>query len=218
MSMNNKEAPGALLLLTSGCPHCPGVLHNLSQLLKQGKIGRLEAVNIAEHPQVAQEIGTRTVPWLRIGRFELEGLISLGEMERWIDMTHQAEGNGHYLSHLLETQQASHAAAWLQRNPAAVQDLIGLLETPDTPIVVRIGIGVVAEELQGTSVWQSTLSDLSRLAQSADAALRADVAHYLGLTHTQAASDALHPLLDDDNPDVREIASESLALLHENRD
>ncbi|MEW8505531.1 MAG: HEAT repeat domain-containing protein [Candidatus Thiodiazotropha sp.] len=213
--MSHTDAPGALLLLSSGCPHCPAVLQNLSQLLKQGRIGRLEAVNIAEHPETAQEIGTRTVPWTRIGRFELEGLVSLGELETWIDMTFREEGAAYYLSHLLKTQHAPQAAIWIERNPDTVADLIGLLESPDTPIVVRIGVGVVAEELQGSSVWQSALNHLDRLARSADAALRADAAHYLGLTHSSAALESLQRMLEDENPDVREIASDSLALLDE---
>jgi hypothetical protein len=189
------------------------VLDSLSQLLKQGRIGRLEAINIVEHPQVAQRIGARTVPWTRIGSFELEGVLSLGELERWIDLTQRDEGVASYLSHLLETQRAHAAVAWLRQNPGSIRDLLSLLESPTAPIVVRIGIGVVAEELQGTPLWRSALNDLVKLAQSEDAALRADIAHYLGLTHASDAIAPLRELLQDENPDVREIASESLALL-----
>jgi hypothetical protein len=189
------------------------VLDSLSQLLKQGRIGRLEAVNIVEHPQVAQRIGTRTVPWTRIGSFELEGVLSLGELEQWIDLTRGDEGTASYLSHLLETQRAHRAVDWLEKHPDSIRDLLSLLESTTTPIVVRIGIGVVAEELQGTPLWQSALDVLINLAQSPDAALRADIAHYLGLTHTSDAIIPLRVMLEDENPDVREIATESLALL-----
>jgi hypothetical protein len=211
--MNNKEAPDALLLMATGCAHCPSVLQNLGQLLKQGKIGRLEAVNIVEHPEVAQQIGTRTVPWTRIGLFEMEGAISLGELEHWIDLTDKKEGMALYLSHLLETQRAHIAVTWLQQHPDQVHDLLSLLEVPETPIVVRIGIGVVAESLQGTTTWQSALTELTRLAQSQDPAMRADIAHYLGLTHSKEAMEPLRDMLEDNNPDVREIAADSLALL-----
>jgi hypothetical protein len=138
---------------------------------------------------------------------------SLGELEQWIDLTRGDEGTASYLSHLLETQRAHGAVSWLQKNPDSIHDLLSLLESTTAPIVVRIGIGVVAEELQDTPLWQSALGDLIKLAESPDASLRADIAHYLGLTH---ASDAIAPLqgmLEDDNPDVREIATESLALL-----
>ena len=71
--MNQNAIPDALLLLAPGCPHCPAVLEGLSGLLKEGVIGRLEAVNAAIHPERAAELGVRTVPWARIGPFELEG-------------------------------------------------------------------------------------------------------------------------------------------------
>ncbi|WP_369161553.1 HEAT repeat domain-containing protein [Candidatus Thiodiazotropha sp. LNASS1] len=212
--MSERDAPDALLLMAPGCAHCPVVLQNLSQLLKQGRIGRLEAVNIIQHPVIAQSFGTRTVPWTRIGCFELEGVLSLGELERWIDMTDRDEGKASYLIHLFETQRAHAAVTWLQRNPDAMPELLGLLRSPTTPIVARIGIGVVAEDLQGTPLWQSTLTDLLKLTQSPDAALRADAAHYLGLTRSSDAIEPLRGMLDDDNPDVREIANESLELLN----
>lgn len=211
--MSKREAPDALLLLATGCAHCPTVLQGLSQLLKQGKIGRLEAINIVEHPQAAQRLGTHTVPWTRIGTFELEGILSLGELEHWAEMAHRESGTASYFSHLLETQRANRVVDWLQRNPDALGDLLGLLESPETPMAVRIGISVVAEELQGTPLWRSALADLLDLTKSSDAALRADAAHFLGLTHSGDAIEALRGMLDDENPDVREISMESLKLL-----
>ena len=51
--------PDALLLIATGCPHCPTVLAGVGDLVKQGKIGRLEVVNIVTHPEVAQALGVR---------------------------------------------------------------------------------------------------------------------------------------------------------------
>jgi hypothetical protein len=36
----------------------------VGRLLKGGVIGRLEAVNVAIHPERAAELGVRKVPWL----------------------------------------------------------------------------------------------------------------------------------------------------------
>jgi HEAT repeat protein len=212
--MSHKQVPDALLLLATGCTHCPTVLENLNQMLKQGRIGRLEAINIVEHPEIAQRIGTRTVPWTRIGSFEIEGMLSLGDLERWIDLVDKEEGAASYLSHLLETQRAQAAVTWLEHHPDRIHALLSLLESTTTPMVVRIGIGVAAEALQGTPILQSALADMIRLAQSKDAALRADVAHYLGLTGSSDAIEPLQEMLKDEHPDVRDIAAESLALLH----
>ncbi len=212
--MNNREAPDALLLMATGCAHCPTVLEGLGQLLKRGKVGRLEAINIVEHPEAAQRLGTRTVPWTRIGAFELEGLLSPGELERWAERASRKEGIASYFSHLLETRRPHRVVTWLQQHPESLRDLLGLLESPETPIAVRIGVSVVAEELQGTPLWLSALGDLIDLTQSSDAALRADAAHYLGLTHCADAIEILQRMLDDEHPDVSEIAKESIELIH----
>ena len=63
--MNDIESPDALLFLTRQCPHCPLVLASLCELVKRGAIGRLQVVNIEAHPEEAQAIGVRSVPWLR---------------------------------------------------------------------------------------------------------------------------------------------------------
>ena len=74
--MTESAAPAdALLLIATGCNHCPAVLEGLSRLLKQGRIGRLDVVNLAVHPETGQALGVRSVPWTRIGPFELEGLV-----------------------------------------------------------------------------------------------------------------------------------------------
>jgi HEAT repeat protein len=140
-------------------------------------------------------------------------VLTFEALERWIDLVNKEEGVKSYFSHLLETQRAHSVVSWLEDNPDRVHDLLSLLESPTTPIVVRIGIGVVAEELQGTPIWRTALADLIILAQSSDAAMRADIAHYLGLTHVSDAIEPLEEMLQDENPDVREIAVESLALL-----
>jgi hypothetical protein len=208
-----RPAPDALLLLATGCAHCPGVLEGLSQLLKQGRIGRLEVVNIVEHPEIAQAIGTRSVPWVRIGQFELVGALSPAELTHWVELGESDAGYTAYLSHLLETRRADKARALLERQPETLPLLIGLLATDETPMATRIGIGVVLEELTGSELLGKGLDALIALAESPQANVRADAAHYLGLTHLRAAAAPLGKLLHDEHPDVREIAAEALQML-----
>ena len=209
----SRPAPDALMLLATGCAHCPGVLEGLSQLLKQGRIGRLEVVNIVEHPQAAHEAGTRSVPWVRIGQFELEGALTPAELARWVAWCDTEAGYAAYLGHLLETNRTDKARALLERQPATLPLLIGLLAVNETPMTTRIGIGVVLEELTGSDLLGEGLAALIALADSPQANIRADAAHYLGLTHLQAAAAPLKKLLGDEHPDVREIAAEALAML-----
>ena len=79
------QAPSALLLIATGCQHCPSMLQSLSDLIKEGKIARLEIVNIVQDPERAQALNVRSVPWLKIGEYELIGLKTKTEILQWID-------------------------------------------------------------------------------------------------------------------------------------
>ena len=57
------------------------------------------------------------------------------------------------------------------------------------------------------------LSSLRRLAANREANIRADAAHYLGLVAQRDAITVLENLRNDEHPDVREIAAESLERL-----
>ena len=76
----NNTSPQALMLLGTHCPHCPSVLNSLSELVKQGVISRLEVVNLEQRPELGRELGVRSVPWVRIGQFELPGLHTSGRV------------------------------------------------------------------------------------------------------------------------------------------
>jgi HEAT repeat protein len=208
-----KSPPDALLLIATGCAHCPVVLEGLSQLLKQGHIGRLEVINIVEHPQAAQAVGTRSVPWTRLGPFELEGTLTPAELATWVELAGSDTGFAAYYSHLLETQRPHRVSALVTENPETLSQLIGLLTSSETPMAVRIGIGVVLEDLEGNPLLATALDALISLAASPQANSRADAAHYLGLTHHKAAEAPLKALLSDEHSDVREIAAEALQML-----
>jgi hypothetical protein len=210
----SKPLPDAYLLLAPGCAHCPTVLEGLSQLVKNGQLGRLEVVNIAAHPEAAHQVGTRSVPWCRIGPFELDGAQTPAELAVWTEHARQGTGLDRYFSHLLETRRPHAVAHVIAQNAPAISELLGLLENAETPMSVRIGVGVVLEDLQGNPILQQGLETLQRLAQAAEANIRADAAHYLGMLENEQARRLLTGLLQDEHPDVREIAAESLAQLN----
>lgn len=206
--------PDAYLLIAPGCAHCPSVLEGLSQLLKSGKLGRLEIVNIVAHPHAAQQAETRSVPWCRIGPFELDGAQSPAELADWTRHATIGTGLGPYYSHLLETQRPHKVALAIQRDPASITQLLELLIDTLTPMSVRIGIGVVLEELQGNPILIHGIPTLQHLAVTREANIRADAAHYLGMIHSKDVITTLNQLLQDENTDVREIAAESLEQLN----
>jgi hypothetical protein len=209
-----KPTPDAYLLLAPGCAHCPSVLEGLSQLVKAGKLGRLEIVNIVAYPDAAAQAHTRSVPWCRIGPFELDGVQTPDALAQWTQ--HATEGTGLelYYHHLLETQRPHKVASAILHTPSSLVELLSLLEDKQTPMSIRIGVGVVLEELQGNPVLSYGLPTLQRLALSSEANIRADAAHYLGLINSEEAFATLNQLLQDEHPDVREIASESIELIN----
>ncbi len=211
MAINN--APSALLLLAPGCPHCPIVLRGLEELLKDGRIGRLEAVNIAEHPEIATEVGTRTVPWCRIGPFELEGLHSEKELADWAELARQGTGMSEYLAGLLETQKLERVTQLVREQPGLLPDLVALIADLETPMGVRIGVGAVFEDLAQHGGLSDIVPQLGALTRSPEPQIRADACHYLGLTWAAEALTFVEPLLDDPDAEVREIAAETLPLL-----
>lgn len=211
--MTATTSPDALLLLTSTCPYCPAVLAALNDLVKSGDIGRLEVVNIGAHPEVAQQYGVRTVPWVRLGPFELEGLRSPAELKQWVERAGTPEGLAEYFHELLKEGALPKVSAQAARDPAALDALLRLLGDTDTELTVRIGINAVFEELEGSPVLQRAVEALIALCTHRDAHIRGDAAHLLSLTRDAAARPALEKLLNDGVTDVRDIAREGLERL-----
>lgn len=203
----------AELLIASDCPHCPAVLEALGRLLKEGLIGRLLVTNIAVHPAAATAAGTRSVPWMRIGPFELTGTHTPAELREWAQYAASGSGMNAYLAYLLEQHQLGRSVELVRQDPPLLHDLLPLLGDLQTPMAVRIGIGALFEELQDSGLLSDIVDELGALTRAAEPQVRADACHYLGLTGSRAAADYVHPLLNDADAEVREIASETLPLL-----
>lgn len=206
-------APDALLYLSSQCPHCPAVLQSLSDLVKRGVLGRLEVVNLEVRAEAAQAQGVRSVPWVKIGDFELPGLRSREELEEWAQRAGSADGMADYFHALLEEGELNRVLDTVRRRPDTLAAVLPIIANPDASINVRIGAGVVIEEFAGSSALQAVLPQLGALVRHADARVRADACHYLHFAHSTAALPYLEHCLQDDDSVVREIAADSLAAL-----
>lgn len=201
--------PDVELLVASGCAHCPGVLAALSHLLEQGLIGRLEVVNVSLHPEVAQVRGIRSVPWTRIGPFSLQGSYPASALREWAVRAADNRGMAEYFGELLQEQRLDEALTLVRRDPSQLATLVEMIGDLETPMGVRIGIGALFEDLAENGELAPALPHLARLAGAGQAPVRADAAYYLGLVGA-AAYDALRPLLQDSDAEVREIAAEGL--------
>lgn len=212
MTSQPGSPPVVTLLVGSGCSHCLGVLDAFGRLLKEGRVGRLEVINVTVHPEEARQRGARSVPWMEIGAFRLEGAHSYGELAAWVEKAGGDQDDKGYTQHLLETGRLDEAIAIAKESIDNRKGLLELLASADTPITVKIGIGAIVEELSEAGLLADILDDIVGLSRSESPHLRADACHFLGLTRSPAAIPRLREMLaQDENDDVREIAAESLA-------
>ena len=207
------SAPDALLLISTHCPHCPTVLAALADMVKQGQVGKLEVVNLEAHPEVAQALGVRSVPWLKLGLIELAGLRSPAELRDWAAKVNTEVGIADYFHQLLKEGRMARVLAILHAEPIYLVSVLPIVGNVDASLNVRLGAGVLLEEFAHSAALQTLVPRLGELSAHVDARVRADASHYLGLSGTAAARVWLEARLQDDDPDVREIAAESLAVL-----
>lgn len=209
----SNSVPDALLFITPDCPHCPAVMQSLNDLLKQTLIGKLTVVNVAAHPELAQEYGVRAAPWVRIGSFTLTGAQTPAELKQWVTWSSGEEGVIQYVEHLLAEGGFKQAGIYIAENTQRLQPLLSIVASPEKSLVVRSGVSALFEAYSNKTPLQNLLQQIAALTQHKDHRVRADACHLLGLTGSPAARVALKACLEDENEEVREIAAESLALL-----
>lgn len=214
---DNNPLPDVLMLMGSQCPWCPAVREALEQLLAEGLIATLETVNIEEQPELAQTLKVRSVPWVRIGSFELEGTRSKTELREWARKAAANEGLAEWLDELLSSGKLAKVQAHLDQDPGLMDDLLSLFANSDTQLNSRIGISAIIEGLEGTTLLKQQYDRISALLTHQDDSIRGDACHFLSLTGSPKAADRIRPLLEDTNPDIRQIARDSLQHLESAR-
>ena len=205
--------PDALLFVTPGCPYCPAVLQGLGDLVKEGVIGRLEVINAAARPDLAAQHGVRTAPWTRIGPFQLEGARAASELRRWAEAVNSPEGVADYVAENLRDGGLASVEALFSHRPDLLPHLLPLLGNPGLEIQIRLGIGAILEGLAGSDALQQLVPQLGHLSADSDHRIRSDACHYLGLSGSPEAAAFLRPRLDDEQAEVREIATDALEAL-----
>lgn len=213
--MNSPLKPDALLFLTSLCPHCPAVMAGLADLVKRGVIGRLEVINLEIYPEAAEALQVRSVPWLRLGPFQLTGARSAGELEIWARRALSAEGMSDAMHDLLKQADLVQVLRLIEADAARLAALLPIVANPEASLNVKLGAGVVFDEFVGQPCLRALLGELGELTRHADARVRADACHLLSLTRSEEAKVFLQAALEDESAEVREIAAESLQSLEE---
>ena len=115
-----------------------------------------------------------------------------------------------YFYEMLKSGRRAKVEQLIRQQPQQAAVLGDLLLDPEASMAVRIGIGAVLEELQGTGLLDALVPKLVQILQGSEPRNRADAAHYLSLIANAAALDELRNYLEDTETEVREIALEAL--------
>jgi len=206
----NDVLPKVLMLMGTQCVFCGPMKLMLAELMKAGHIAELKIVNIEDNPEYAERFGVRSVPWLQIGPFELQGSRTKQELLTWLKRAASSEGMGEYLEEVLSEGNIKYANKLLQRQPQALNNIIHLMADPEAKINVRLGVGVIIEDMVESEAFKVVIPRLIEYLSSDDARVRGDACHYLSLTKDRAYIPVIEKLLSDDSDEVREIAQDSL--------
>ena len=205
-----KQSPSALLLIATGCQHCPLVLQALSELVKAGTLAELEVVNIQQKPERAKALNVRSVPWVKIGDFELLGLRSKEELQQWTERVGDPAMMGQYFEELMTSGEMQKVLQIVEDNPVYFSALLELMAGEKTSLSARIGVGALMEDFAGSDILKNNIDALGEYTKHKEARVRNDAVHYLGLSEDPAAEKYIRPLLDDADAEVREVAEEAL--------
>lgn len=209
----SRNLPDAEILIATGCAHCPAVLQALTDLIKEGLIRELRVSNIVADPARARELGVRTTPWTRIGPFTLAGNYSPKELRHWAEQAGSEEGIADYIRTHLKDGELQQIETFLDEHPEWLEVAVTLLEQEDLEIQVRLGLDSVLDSLAGSDALKKLVPIFSRLSEHSNAQIRGDATHYLALSGDPAVRPQLEKRLEDDSPDIREIAREGLETL-----
>lgn len=214
-NVTKNSPPKALMLLSTHCAHCPSVMESLTKLIKKGALSSLELINLEHSPEIAEQLGVKTVPWIRIGWFELEGLHILTELQQYIEMASSDEGAIEYISELLIQGKVANVLSLVDEHHEIMRYLFALLIDGDEKINIKLGIGVVIEEYAARDWFQEYVPLLVDMIMHTDPRVRADVCHYLSLTENREVLPVITALLNDENDDVKEVARDSVEAFAE---
>ncbi len=203
------------MLMGRQCTYCGPMMQALTELMKAGQIAELRIVNIEHSPELAVRLGVRSVPWLQIGPFELLGSRSKQEMLLWIERASSSAGFNDYLEEVLSEGNLEYANKLIESYPQALENIIELMAEPEAKINVRLGVGVIIEEMAESVEFKAVVPRLIDYLSSKDARIRGDACHYLSLTRDASHIPLIERLLSDESEEVREIAQDSLDELSE---
>ena len=85
----------------------------------------------------------------------------------------------------------------------------------ETPIVSRIGISAIFEELKGQKELSSLIPQLEELILSDNKSIRNDACYYLGLTENPSVIPLIQSLSNEADEETQEIVDDALEIIYQ---
>lgn len=201
------------LVIATNCSHCQQVLTDCADLVKHAEIDELQIINISSVPEKAQAFNIRSVPFIKIGPFELFGAHTKTELRQWLNRLNSPKGMEDYFNELFEQGELERVSEIVQTDHHQISTIINMMANEDTPLGSRIGISAIFEQLQGDAKLAAHIQELADLTDSDNVSIRIDTAHYLGLTQNIKAIPWLEKLSNDINSEVQTTALEGINMI-----
>lgn len=205
----------AQLFIAPDCPHCPGVLQVMSELIKSGELSELDISNIVAAPEKAQQYHVRSVPWIKIGPFELTGSHTKTELQTWIKRVHSPTGMMEYFNQLFAQGELKKVSALVKKDSHLLTILLDMVGNEDTPLGSRIGTSAIFEELKGKKILSTLIPQLKELIHVDNKSIRNDACYYLGLSENPAVIPLIQSLSEDADADLLETIDDALELIYQ---
>ena len=209
----SQQPPKGLLLTAPGCVHCAALKKILEKLLAEGLLEQLDIIDVSSRPEVASQYNVKSVPWLKLGPFEFQGVQREIDLRNWITSLDTTEGLTRYLKHLIEIGELTQVIQMIRNKPELTENLLALVTDEEKDMKIQLGISAVFEEFEGDLLLQGMIDQLGELSKHENPKIRADVAHYLSLSHSDAAITFLQKLAQDSDREVQEVANDALSEL-----
>lgn len=213
----NAEHLSAELFIATGCSHCPVVMAELSQLLKNGKLGSLNISNIAVDNKRADQLNIRSVPSFILSGSDSSMLFSgnytPAEIQKWTEIALSENSMVKYIESFLEQGELMAVTQAIQLAPETFTSVINMLKDEETSMHVRIGLDALLENFANTEILQQHIPSLLKLASENNVRLQIDALHYLALSGDKNIKAFLEEKTSDDDKQIKNAATEALETL-----
>jgi glutaredoxin len=204
------------VLMSPACPHCPIVVGLVNQLALASTYLEATIIDVTLFADYGQKYGIRAVPTVVIDeQDQLVGTISEDLLMDRLANSDPSSFHPDSFKKIIKEGDAARLAGMMVADGDLYSGSLELLADPDWS--VRMGMMVVLEGVAERSpdLVQRAYPYILDLLEHEDDNQRGDTAYLLGLIGDASVMDRLEMLLQDENPDVAEVALEAVQQIKE---